>query len=144
VVAALLVFAGCWAARRRRPLPATAASDPARAAARVPARALVDALHQACTASDARAVRNALLAWARATWPDAPPSSVSAVARRLGSTDLALAVKSLDDSLYAPRASAFDGEALWRAFAAARKDAGVETSPSAEPLPALYPAAPTA
>jgi hypothetical protein len=136
---ALLLAATWWAARRGRPLAATAALDASRTAARVPARALVDALHQACTANDARAVRAALLAWGRATWPDAPPTSAGAVARRLAHPGLTQAVKALDDTLYAPRAAGFDGSALWRAFAAARKDASGDAGPAPEPLPALYP-----
>ena len=105
----LLGAAGWWGVRRLRRGAATAAPDAARTAARVPARSLVDALHQACTANDARAVRDALLAWGRATWSDTPPANVSAIARRLAHPALTQAVKQLDDSLYAPRAAGFDG-----------------------------------
>ena len=135
----LFAAAGWWGARRFRRAPALATSDASRTAARVPARGLVDALHQACTANDARAVRDALLAWGRATWSDTPPANVDAIARRLAHPGLAQTVKQLDDSLYAPRAAGFDGAALWRAFSAARKDASGDPGSPPELLPSLYP-----
>jgi len=129
-----------WLVRRRRlSTHTTAAQAAARTAPRVPARALVDALHRACTSGDARAVRDALLAWARATWSDAPPPNAAAVARRLADPSFARAVKSLDDSLYAPHATSLDGDAFWRAFQQARRAGSPVASDDAEVLPALYP-----
>ncbi|MFN8603197.1 MAG: BatD family protein [Candidatus Binatia bacterium] len=106
---------------------------------RVPARALVDAVHQACAANDARAVRDALVAWGRAAWSDAPPASAAAVARRTGDASFVRAVKSLDDSLYAPQAAPFDGTAFRRAFDAARRASTSGGVDAPEVLPALYP-----
>jgi hypothetical protein len=144
----LLLASTWWLARRNRAprIDARVAGarvrpgdDASRAAPHATPRALVDALHQACTVNDARAARDALAAWGRARWPEAT-ASTSEVARRLGHAGLARAVKQLDDALYAPHAAAFDGAALWREFRAARKD-DVEARPStpAEALPALYP-----
>lgn len=136
---ALLGTALWWVARRGRTTPAAAAPDASRTAPRVPARALVDALHQACTANDARAVRDALRAWGRATWTDATPANPAQLAARLGHAGFARAVKALDDSLYAPSTAPFDGAALWREFEGARRAAGTARDGSAEILPALYP-----
>ena len=136
---ALLGAALWWAARRARTTSGAPAPDASRTAPRVPARALVDALHQACTANDARAVRDALLAWGRATWSDAPPANPAQLAARLGHSSFARAVKALDDSLYAPSTAPFDGAALWREFESARRAAGGTRDGSAEILPALYP-----
>jgi len=128
-----------WTVRRTRTGSAAAAADASRTAPRVPARALVDALHQACTANDTRAVRDALLAWGRATWSDGPPSSTSAIARRLDQPGFTQAVKTLDDSLYAPRAVTFDGAILWREFNSARKSVDGGSGSPPEVLPSLYP-----
>jgi hypothetical protein len=133
--------AAFWLARRSRRLAAATGAPAASShtVPHVPARALVDALHRACTGGDARTVRDALLAWARATWADAPPANAVAVARRLGDAGFTRAVKSLDDSLYAPHAGVFDGDAFWRAFQQARRAAGPGASDAADVLPALYP-----
>jgi len=129
-----------WVVRRRRlSTHTTAAQAAAHTAPRVPARALVDALHRACTSGDARAVRDALLTWARASWSDAPPANAAAVAQRLGDPTFARAVKSLDDSFYAPHATSFDGAAFWRAFQQARRAANPAASDAFDVLPALYP-----
>jgi hypothetical protein len=148
--AALLALLGTttWlVARRRRAASASASAAPASRAtanghdrgARVPARALVDAVHQACAANDARAVRDALVAWGRAAWSDALPANASAVARRSCDAAFVRAVKSLDDSLYAPQAATFDGAAFRRAFDAARRASTSGGADAREVLPALYP-----
>lgn len=143
-VAALLALASLLALRARRKhaatVAATAATATSHTASRVPARALVDALHQACARNDARAVRDALLAWGRATWSDAPPTSATAVARKLGDADFLRAVKALDDSLYAPQSSPLDGAAFRCAFDVARRAGAPDASrSSSDVLPALYP-----
>ena len=109
------------------------------AGVRVPARALVDGVHQACAANDARAVRDAIVAWGRAAWSDAPSASAAAIARRIGDPAFDRAVKSLDDNLYAPQAAAFDGAAFRRAFDSARRATTSGAADAPEVLPALYP-----
>ena len=109
------------------------------AGVRVPARALVDGVHQACAANDARAVRDAIVAWGRAAWSDAPSASAAAIARRIGDPAFDRAVKSLDDNLYAPQAAAFDGAAFRRAFDSARRATTSGGADAPEVLPALYP-----
>lgn len=145
--AALLALLGttAWLVTRRRrdaQLPTTAtgghgAGSATGSGARVPARALVDGVHQACAANDARAVRSALVAWGRAAWSDA--ATATAVARRTGDAAFVRAVKSLDDSLYAPQAAAFDGAAFRRAFDAARRASTGGGADTPDVLPALYP-----
>lgn len=147
-VLALLGTTAWLVARRRRAASRSAGDGSATRAAtasghhgapRVPARALVDAVHQACAANDARAVRDALVAWGRAAWSDAPPANAAAVARRSGDAAFVRAVKSLDDSLYAPHAAAFDGAAFRRAFDAGRRASTSGGADAREVLPALYP-----
>ena len=100
---------------------------------------MVDAVHQACAANDPRAVRDALVAWGRAAWSDAPPASATMAARRTGDDAFVRAVKTLDDSLYAPQAAAFDGAAFRRAFDAARRAVSRGDAGAPDVLPALYP-----
>ena len=151
--AALIALLGTstWlVARRRReargpvtPNAAHATTSAARAntrtGVRVPARALVDGVHQACAANDARAVRDAIVAWGRAAFGDATSPSAAAIARRIGDPAFVRAVKSLDDSLYAPQAAAFDGAGFRRAFDAARRATSSGSADAPEVLPALYP-----
>jgi hypothetical protein len=141
----LLTLSGgaAWTIRRRRfavsGATASGTSGVTVGTSRVTARALVDEVQRACAANDPRAVRDALLAWGRATWSDAPPVNAAAVARRLGDGALVAAVKSLDDSLYAPHTSSFDGAAFRRAFDGARRAGTRGGDDSAAVLPALYP-----
>ena len=72
-------------------------------------------LEVSCRANDAPGARTALLAWARATWPDHPPMSLTAVARRCP-PELAEALVALDRALYAPSATPWQGNALWERF----------------------------
>jgi hypothetical protein len=144
--ATLLALLGgaAWTFRRRRSATSDstahgATSGIAAGSARVSARALVDDVQRACAANDPRAVRTALLAWGRATWSDAPPVNAAAVARRLGDEALLRAVKSLDDSLYAPQTVAFDGAAFRRAFDGARRAGTRSGDDTTAVLPALYP-----
>lgn len=148
--AAILALLGTttWlvARRRRGEGAATGDGSATRATAnglagtvRTPARALVDAVHQACATNDARAARDAVVLWGRAAWSDAPAASAAAIARRTGDAAFVRAVKSLDDSLYAPQAAAFDGAAFRRAFDAARRSSTSAVADPSEVLPALYP-----
>ncbi|HEY8514036.1 MAG TPA: BatD family protein [Candidatus Binatia bacterium] len=141
VAVLLLLLAATWRLARRTPAAdAATASGASPAASHVAPRALVDALRQACASGDARAARDALVAWGRAEWPHAAPATAREVARRLGHAGLKRAVERLDDALYAPRGAAFDGDALWREFRTARgRRARDAHDDAATPLPPLYP-----
>lgn len=101
-------------------------------------RQLVQRIRTACTASDARGARAALMEWARGIWPDRPPPTVHVIARHLHCPAFTDAVRDLDRCLYGRTESRWNGQALWAAFEQARRSAS--TSPSPPPvLPALYP-----
>ena len=132
--AALLVLwaatgLGWWRSHRR-------AKEASREDPRTPAMSRARrALGTACTASRAGDARDALLQWAAAAWPEAPPRSLGEAARRLGPA-LATRVQELDRVLYAPGEEPWNGQALWR-----EAKAGLE-SPRAErtrPPPGLVP-----
>lgn len=56
---------------------------------------------EACRRNDAPAARRALLDWAAAIWPDAPPAGLNALAERLEDGARAAALRALDRACYA-------------------------------------------
>ncbi len=137
----VLLFA-LWAAtvfawwRSRRAIGAALAEDP-RAPGMLRARR---ALEAACAGGgDADAARNALLDWAAAAWPDAPPRSLGETARRLGAP-LEVPVRELDRFLYAPGEESWNGEGLRRAAKTGLRRAPRPARADARiALPPLYP-----
>ncbi len=95
------------------------------------------ALRQACATDDPQAARGALLRWARATWPQAPPMGLLDLARRLDDAALATAVAALDRSLYARSAQPWRGAGLWTR--AERALVAPPRRPARDPIPPLYP-----
>jgi hypothetical protein len=98
-------------------------------------------LRRACEAGDARAARDALLAWAAACWPQEPPMRLESLAARFEGP-AAEALQRLDRSLYAPVPRGWDGRAAWallRPALARAETPGSGTRGEASPLPALYP-----
>lgn len=93
-----------WQARRRAP------ALPARAGTGGRASLLTRDLRRACTAGDAAAARDALLAAAATRWPASPCHSLGALARRLPE-EAATAVLALNAALYRPDAPRWDGGA---------------------------------
>lgn len=96
-LALLTIIAIAWGIRRgrpARPLPPTpeTTSAPRASAAR-------RAFHQACQRNDAAAARQHLIDWAAATWPEAPPAGLNALARQLDDT-AAAEVRALDRACY--------------------------------------------
>ncbi len=94
-------------------------------------------LRKACHEGDAAAVKEALLAWARARWPDEAVASLPAMARRL---DLpAQTFAQLEAILYANAPQEFDGPTLWCQLDE-KLTTGKETAAkSPTGLPELYP-----
>jgi hypothetical protein len=80
---------------------------------------LEKSLRASCLANDAVAAKGAVLAWARRRWPEHPPISLIAVARRCAAP-VSEALLELDRSLYGQTAATWQGQGLWRQFAAHR------------------------
>ncbi|HEX5419040.1 MAG TPA: BatD family protein [Gammaproteobacteria bacterium] len=96
--------------------PAEPASGPP--ARRVASRRLVAELRGACERDDAESARRLLLDWAAVQFPDSPPRSLGAVAKRT-SIELAAAIQVLEARLYGRTASGWKGAELAAALAKA-------------------------
>jgi BatD DUF11 like domain len=112
---------------------AIAASKPDAARART-------ALTRACRDADARAARQAVLAWAAARWPQTPPRGLAELSR-LVDTTLADALRQLDRACYA--GEPWNGEALLASLSSSAQPDAPGASRSAkrsgEALAPLYP-----
>jgi hypothetical protein len=102
-----------WWRSRRRAMPAVATQSVEQDSL----RGLEKELQASCLANDAGRAKAAVLAWARRRWPEHPPISLTAVARRCPGP-LSEALVELDRVLYAQTASAWQGQGLWRQFTA--------------------------
>ena len=122
--------------RRSRKVPATSAAAPVISRPQL-ASATVDALQQACTSSDANAAAKALLQWATTHWPEGPPTSLGALAQRIGTGGDA--VRELDQVLYAADRQTWQGHALWEAFQQGMDGKTGHARPDSESLSPLYP-----
>jgi hypothetical protein len=136
-----LLLAGTWGLisyRRRR------SSDPARPTpaavgygTRAQGSGARKALHRACEANDPRAAANALLDWARATWPDDAPRNLGSLSARLpGGGDQ---VRELERRLYAPETGTWDGASLWDALRPGLASSGTPVRGQEDALAPLYP-----
>lgn len=72
-------------------------------------------LRKACQQNDAIQSKAALLAWAKARWPQQPPVSLPSIAN-LCPTPLAEPITALDRALYAEGNAAWQGQQLWQVF----------------------------
>ena len=96
------------------------------------------ALREACDANDPQAAARALLRWAEAVWPEAPPRSLGALAIRI--TPAALEpLKALEERLYARGDQPWDGAALAEALADGLAPVNENHRAVQKPLPPLYP-----
>jgi hypothetical protein len=73
-------------------------------------------LKKACQHNDALQSKAALLAWAKARWPQQTPVSLTAIAR-VSQPELADAITALDRALYAEGQVEWQGQLLWQLFA---------------------------
>jgi hypothetical protein len=80
-------------------------------------------LKQSCLANDPLQAKSQLLAWARQRWPDAPPTSLTALAR-LCEPALAEALIELDRHVYADASAVWRGDRLWDLFQRHQAPAG--------------------
>lgn len=93
-------------------------------------------LQRACSDNDARAAKQALLAWAAARWPGDALHNMGAIARRLND-DLALQLQILSDYLYKESSSDWQGSELWQTLQRWQKQdnaKGSTANPVLEPL----------
>lgn len=66
----------------------------------------------ACSRRDIRAVRDGLLAWSAAVWPDTPPRTLAALAARMRDPATRDAIHAMERSMYGPRPASLDAAAL--------------------------------
>lgn len=127
---------------RHRAMPAPAATAIPEAAPGTPrpqtASAAAAELQQACMSNDPAAAARALLHWAAARWPEQPPTSLGALAQRVGS-GAAAAVRELDQALYAPVRQAWQGRGLWETFEQGMDDTVEPRQVDRDELSPLYP-----
>lgn len=114
----LVILLSGWLGRRRRN----------------PRRQARQRLKAACRGNDPRAAAHALLAWAALEWPAAP--SLSALVTRLPAA--ADVIRDLEQALYAPHPTPWQGAALWTRLRRGPRPAATHELP-APPLPPLYP-----
>jgi len=101
------------------------------------ARFLKDA-RTAAKAGDAERLKTALMDWARLEWPDAPPRSVGALARRV-SEPLATELAALSRSTYGGADASWDGDAMAKAIRSFHVIRDTDTNRTTELLPPLMP-----
>ncbi len=126
--------AWAWAHRRHRVGGGNPAPQPPTPAPAVLATQARAAFQQACRSHAARDARNALIAWARATWPHDAPVGLNALARRLDNPALTALLRELDRACIAD--TAWNGDALARALPTL--DSGGAQTQTAQELPGLY------
>lgn len=138
-----LATLGGWAwthhRRRRMAAPNALVAPAASPLATVSATAARRTFQRACTEPAARPAREALMAWARATWPHDAPLGLNALARRLGHPALTALLRDLDHACIT--GTAWNGAALAQALPdlqAALTPAGQVQALSASALPGLY------
>lgn len=96
------------------------------------------ALRDACVANDPQAAGKALLRWAEAVWPEAPPRSLGALAVRIAPAALE-PLKVLEERLYARGDQIWEGAALAEALADGLAPAQGDPKAQQDALPPLYP-----
>ncbi len=131
----LITISMWWWQRRRAPPRAAAPSARKRSADHLPG-----ALRRACRGQSPGAARDAVLAWAASTWPDAPTTLVG-VAQRVRSTEARTALYGLDRELYAKSERGWNGEAFLTAMSEVIREKPAPPAAPPGPLPALYPRA---
>ncbi|MGQ0621208.1 MAG: BatD family protein [Panacagrimonas sp.] len=122
-------MAAWWGFGRRSPPVAKAVTS----AAQTSAATALKAFREACRKHDARAARQQLLAWARTSWPDHPPTGLGALALRLDDPEAGKLLPQLDRACYAD--GPWDGEAL----ASLRLSVAPKAGDKAPMLAGLYP-----
>lgn len=84
-------------------------------------KAAVKAVQIACVRDDPARAKEALLRWAKAHWPKAPPRSLGEIALRT-KDPVRAELQRLSRALYSQRSEAWQGKDLWQAFQSAMGD----------------------
>ncbi len=126
--------AWAWAHHRRHRATDSGPSVPMPPVPVASVSAARTAFQQACHAHAARAARDALIGWGRATWPHDAPVGLNALARRLDNPTLTPLLRELDRACIAD--SHWNGDALCRALT--ELQSRVMPMPSRPQLPGLY------
>lgn len=100
---------------------------------------IIRQLKNRCADNDAVASKAMLLRWARLQWPQDPPVSLTAIARR-SKPELAEALTQLDRALYANGEVVWHGAELARLFSSGIVENAATKTEGAEALKPLYPA----
>jgi len=93
-------------------------------------------LRLACQTNNPADARTALLAWAKARWPDNPPPNLAEVGKRL--PPLQDHIDELGKILYTPTEIQWDGDLFWKQFKAHRRDNHIEEDQSLSQLEPLF------
>ena len=132
-----------WQQERKRRLRdrSPVISKARRSAFIVTHKAARQALQQACKDNNPQAAARALLAWAMLAWPEAPPTNLATLALRLRSSQAKDAILALEQVLYSPDATTWQGRALWQVLKSglAKQLSNTPTYPLADGLMPLYP-----
>ncbi len=136
-----------WLWRRERRGREGLRSDVSQAAApvyeepeQISVRAARNALDQACRANDARAARDALLAWATAVWHENAPYTLVELSERFRDPRAHEAIASLDRAIYTRNEEGWNGQRFWESVSPllkkpqrARKKADKHSLPELSP-----------
>lgn len=94
------------------------------------------ALQSACQCNDAKAAQQAILAWARATWPNGAITTLEQVATALNDPELTLAIRALLTACYRDSSAPWQGKEFWQYWQRATK---IKPKPVIQDeLPSLY------
>lgn len=132
---AWLITLIAWWRQRRAPVVQAAVMTTAPGQQNL--RPLEQQLKKAAQQNSAQQSQAALLAWARARWPQQPPVSLPAIARRCA-PELAEVITALDRALYANGEGGWQGQPLWQAFERHRPAAEVVEKVTGAGLEPLY------
>jgi hypothetical protein len=132
-------FGWRWLGWKEKPASSPSSATADASAGSADARQARAAFEAACARNDALTVRRALLAWARARSPHAPPAGLNALAKQVDDAAVADLIRGLDRACYAGE-SWRDGVALARALRElpVSKDS-VAPGGGGSPLAPLYP-----
>ena len=141
LLALWLVTLLLWQWERRQRGQSPTPSKAKRSALAMTHKATRQALQQACKDNNPQAAAQALLAWAMLIWPDAPPTNLATLALRLRNSQVQEAILTLQQVLYSPNATAWQGRALWQLLkhSLAKKQPAHSLPTELMPLMPLYP-----
>jgi hypothetical protein len=132
-------FGWNWLGQKEKSASSPSSATADASAGGADARQARAAFEAACGKNDALAARRALLAWARAKSPHAPPAGLNALAKQVEDSALADLIRGLDRACYAGE-SWQDGVVLARALRELpAPNSTVARSRGEAPLAPLYP-----